>query len=115
MNFRSGFERTIAASLKRRKIAFEYETLKLPYTINHVYTPDFVLPNGIIIEVKGRFMPGDVSKMRAVKAQHPTLDIRFVFMDAHKKIPGQKQTHAAWADRHGFPWADKEIPSDWLV
>jgi len=111
---RSGFERTVAAWLKRKKVKFEYETMKIPYTINHTYNPDFILSNGVIIEVKGRFMPGDIPKMRAVKAQHPELDIRFVFMDAHKRISGQKQTHAQWAERHGFPWADKEIPEEWL-
>lgn len=111
---RSGFERTLAASLKQRKCAFTYEALKVPYTIAHVYKPDFQLANGIIVEAKGYFRPGDVSKMRAVKAQNPDLDIRFVFMDAHKRIPGQKQSHAAWADRHGFPWADKTIPDEWI-
>ena len=92
-----------------------YETMKIPYSINHVYNPDFILDNGIIIEAKGRFRPGDVAKMRAVKAQHPHLDIRFVFMAAHNKIPGQKSTYAQWAERHGFPWADGVIPEEWLV
>lgn len=111
---RSGFERTLAASLKKRKVAFLYEHRKVPYTISHVYKPDFELPNGILVEAKGYFRPGDIPKMRAVKAQNPDLDIRFVFMDAHKRVPGQKQTHAQWADRHGFPWAHKEIPDDWI-
>jgi predicted nuclease of restriction endonuclease-like RecB superfamily len=111
---RSGFERTLAADLKKRKVAFEYETVKVPYVIKHIYNPDFlILDNGILIEAKGYFRPGDVAKMRAVKAQNPDLDIRFVFMSAHKRIPGQKQTHAEWATRHGFPWADAKIPDDW--
>lgn len=113
-NFRSGFERTLATQLQAAKVSFEYESLKLPYSISHVYHPDFLLGNGIIIEAKGRFMPGDIAKMRAVKTQHPDLDVRFVFMDAHKKISGQKQTHAQWAERHGFPWADGKISEDWL-
>ena len=111
---RSGFERTVAAQLKRAKVSFKYETLTLPYVISHVYKPDFILSNGIIIEVKGYFRPGDIAKMRAVKAAHPDLDIRFLFMDAHKKIPGQKQTHAQWAERHGFPWASEVVPDEWL-
>jgi hypothetical protein len=111
---RSGFERTIAAQLKRAKVKFEYETLKLPYTIKHTYSPDFILENDVIIEVKGVFRPGDIAKMRAVKAAHPDLDIRFVFMHPNKKIPGQKQTHEQWADRHGFPWAVGAVPEDWF-
>ncbi len=113
-NYKSGFERTLATSLKSRKVPFEYETLKLRYVIPHTYSPDFILPNGIIIEAKGRFMPGDVPKMKAVKAAYPDLDIRFCFMDAHKRISGQKQTYANWADRHGFKWCDGTIPDEWI-
>lgn len=115
MAFKSGFERTLDAQLKKSKVSYTYETLKLPYIIPHNYIPDFILKNGIIIEAKGRFRPGDAGKMRAVKAAHPQLDIRFVFMDAHQKISGQKNTHAQWAERHGFPWADGDIPSEWLT
>ena len=111
---RSGFERTLAADLNKRKVAFGYETVKLPYVIKHIYNVDFhILDNGILIEAKGYFRPGDVAKMRAVKAAHPDRDIRFVFQQAHKRIPGQKQTHAEWATRHGFPWADGKIPEEW--
>lgn len=111
---RSGFERTLAAQLKKAKVAFEYEAEKIPYQIKHTYCPDFKLQNGVYIEAKGFFRPGDIAKMRAVKAQNPDLDIRFVFYNAHAKIRGQKQTHAQWAERHGFPWADGEIPKEWL-
>ena len=114
-NFKSGFERTLAAQIKKSKIAFEYEPIKLEYVIKHNYNPDFVLANGIIIEAKGYFRKGDIPKMRAIKAAYPDLDIRFVFMDADKKIPGQKTTHGQWAERHGFPYASGSIPADWLT
>ena len=115
MNFRSGFERTLATQLKRSKVACEYESLKLPYVIEHVYNPDFILGNGIIIEAKGRFRTSaEPAKMKAVKQHHPDLDIRFVFMDAHQKLPGQKSTYAQWAERHGFKWASGSIPEEWL-
>ena len=118
-NFKSGFERTLATQLKRAKVrSWAYEPIKLPYAISHNYHPDFVVEtiNGktIIIEAKGRFRPGDIAKMRAVKDQHPELDIRFVFMEAHSRIPRQKTTHAKWAERHGFPWADGVIPDEWF-
>lgn len=113
-NYRSGFERTVATSLKRRKVSFEYETMKLRYVIQHTYNPDIILGNGIVVELKGRFMPGDVPKMKAVKAAYPDLDIRFCFMNAHQKISGQKQTYAQWADRHGFKWCDGDIPDEWI-
>lgn len=112
---RSGWERTLDTQLKRAKVRYSYESEKIPYVINHTYCPDFVLGNGIRIEAKGYFRPGDVSKYRAVKAQNPDLDLRFVFMDADKKIPGQKTTHAGWCERHGFQWASGSIPKEWLL
>lgn len=112
---RSGYERTLAASLKRRGVSFGYETLELPYVRHHKYKPDFILDNGIIIEAKGRFRTSDEpAKMIAVKKQYPELDIRFVFMYAHQKITGQKQTYAQWAEKNGFLWANGEIPDEWV-
>ena len=97
-------------------ISFGYETLTLPYSQSHTYRPDFVLDNGIIIESKGHFRrgAGEAAKMIAVRDQHPELDIRFVFYNAHAKIGGQKQTYAQWATRNGFKWAHEEIPDEWL-
>ncbi len=115
MAFKSNFERTISAYLKRFKVAHEYESLKIPYIMNHTYSPDFVLANGVLIECKGRFRDAaEIAKMRAVKAQHPELDIRFCFMYPDKKILNYKTTHAQWAERHGFPWCSAEIPEEWL-
>lgn len=111
---KSGFERTLAAQLKSAKRPFTYETLSLDYMISHKYRPDFILDNGIIIEAKGYFRPGETAKMKAVKAAYPHLDIRFVFMDGNKKISGQKQTHGMWADKNGFPWASGRIPQEWI-
>ena len=115
MAFRSGFERTIDAQLKAAGVKHTYETLKLPYSIDHVYNPDFMLPNGIIIEVKGYFRsPAEIAKMRAVKYAHPERDIRFIFANADKKVLNYKTTHGEWATRHGFPWAEGRVPPEWL-
>lgn len=115
MAFRSAFERGGAADLKARKIKFEYETMEIPYTLSGTYHPDFILvEHGIIVEYKGLLDRDSKRKMLAVKQQHPDLDIRFVFMNANKKIPGTKQTHAQWADKNGYPWAEGKIPDEWL-
>lgn len=80
------------------------------------YTPDFVLPNGIIIETKGRFTTEDRQKMRLIKLQYPQLDIRFVFSNANARIAKQsKTTLAKWAETYGFPWAHKDLPKEWLT
>ena len=82
---------------------------------NHTYTPDFQLPNGIIIETKGRFVASDRKKHLLVKKQHPELDIRFIFQNAKGRInKGSKTTYADWCVKNGFLYADKEIPYEWF-
>ena len=54
MTFRSGLEEKVADLLVSLGVDYEYEETSYPYTIQHQYTPDFVLPdNGVILEVKG--------------------------------------------------------------
>ena len=84
--YRSRLEERLARWLEVNGQPFEYETLKLDYTIKAVYTPDFILPNGVILEAKGYFKPEDRRKMLAVKKQHPDLDIRLVFQQPHKEL-----------------------------
>lgn len=115
MAFKSGFERTVTANLSARGVNYEYESLELPYVLNGTYHPDIKLvDSGIIVELKGVLDRESKRKMAAVRAQYPDLDIRFLFMDASKKIPGTKQTHGQWATRLGFKWAEREIPQEWL-
>ncbi len=116
--WRSGLEEAVSDSLKRRSFGFEYETLTIPFqqpTKPRKYTPDFILPNGIIVETKGRFLTADRQKMLLVKEQYPELDIRFVFSNANQRISKQsKTTYAVWALTKGFLFAGKDIPSAWL-
>lgn len=114
--FRSLFEFDLARQLKKAKVKFKYEETKISYVLEKTYTVDFdILPNGIHIEAKGVLTPADRTKMRAVKEQHPDLDIRFVFQNSKNKLSkNSKTTYAQWADRHGFPWAHKRIPKEWL-
>lgn len=116
--YRSGLEETIGQQLERAAVPFAFEKRKIAYTkpeTNHKYTPDFELPNGIIIESKGRFVVADRQKHLLVKKQHPELDIRFVFSSSKQKISkGSKTTYADWCEKHGFKYADKLIPQAWL-
>ena len=115
--YRSGLEDDISVDLKKRGVSFEYETLKIKWTLleNKTYTPDFILPNGIIIESKGRFVAADRKKHLKVKEQHPNLDIRFVFSNSRAKLnKGAKSTYGDWCDKYGFTYADKRIPDEWL-
>lgn len=115
--YRSGLEDRISEQLKSLSVPFEYEKLKIKYEVNEVrtYTPDFKLPNGIIVESKGRFVAADRKKHLLVRVQNPFLDIRFVFSNSKAKISkGSKTTYADWCIKHGFLFSDKLIPKEWL-
>ena len=114
-NYRSGFEAKLAHQLKRGGVSFQYETLQLEYTKTATYTPDFILPNGIIIEAKGLWTVEDRTKHLLVREQHPHLDIRLVFMNASNKIrKGSNTTYAVWCEKKNIKYANKTIPKSWL-
>ena len=116
--FRSGLEERIAEQLDKAGVDYTYEEVKVKYikpASQHVYTPDFVLANGIIVETKGRFLMADRQKHILVKRHNPTLDIRFVFSNSNARISKtSRTTYASWCEKNGFKYADKTIPKEWL-
>lgn len=118
--YRSGLEETIAGQLDQHNVPYEYEDKKntvryVKPATNHTYLPDFKLPNGIIVETKGRFVLADRKKHELIKKQHPELDIRFVFSNSNAKISKKsKTTYGTWCEKLGIPYADKTIPLEWL-
>lgn len=116
--FRSGLEEQVAQQLKDAGVAYDYESIKLQYikpARSAKYTPDFILPNGIIVETKGRFVVEDRQKHLILKDQHPKLDIRFVFSNSKTKISkNSKTSYADWCVKYGFTYADKLIPKAWF-
>ena len=128
--YRSGLEHTNAELLKKKKVPFTYEVLKIKYvepSSNHTYTPDFVITTqsgkSIIIETKGIWAFKDRLKHLLVRQQHPDLDIRFVFTRSKSRIT--KTSLTTYADIcnglgrgkfKGVTWlyADKTIPEDWI-
>ena len=116
--FRSGLEEKVADYLTSKGVGFSFETLKVPYVkpeTKHIYTPDFILDNGIIIETKGRWLLDDRKKHLLIRKQHPNLDIRILFQNANAKISkGSKTSFADFCEKHGIPYAHREIPEAWL-
>lgn len=116
--YRSGLEDKVGSQLDTLGIQYEYEKLKIKYSVNEVrtYTPDFkILSNGIIVETKGRFVAADRKKHLLIKQQYPLLDIRFVFSNSNAKISkNSKTSYADWCNKNGFMYADKLIPKEWL-
>ena len=115
--FRGTLEHGIAEDLKSKKVKFEYETVRIKWThlTQRTYKPDFILSNGIIIEAKGFFQARERTRALAIKEQHPSLDIRFVFGNSKNKLyTGSKTTYAEWCNNNGFKYSDITIPEEWI-
>ena len=103
----------------REDAKFEYEPHRIYYEVpakKKFYTPDFqLLDNGIYLEFKGYFRPENRETALNVRRSNPDLDIRFVFQNPKVKINKKsKTTYADWCDQHGFMWADKFVPKEWI-
>ena len=115
--YRSNLEKDIANLLEGLGVSFQYESEKLSYTIEHNYTPDFVLPNYTYLEAKGYWSPEDRRKILNVKKSNPEIDLRMVFQSPYNTISKKsKTTYAQWCERHDIPWSSyQDIPIEWLV
>ena len=115
--FRSNLEERVAELLQMFAIDYEYESKRVPYTIQHHYCPDFILPNNVHLETKGYWDATDRRKILAVKKDNPDLDLRMIFQSPYNKISKKsKTTYAMWCEKHDIPWASyKKIPLDWLL
>ena len=117
MAFRSGLEERVADLLCELGVKYEYESTKIPYVIQHTYTPDFILPNGVYLECKGYWDAEDRRKIKAVKTLNPELDLRMVFQAPYNTISKtSKTTYAKYCERLDIPWTSyANIPIEWLI
>jgi hypothetical protein len=121
LGYKSGFEAKIAEQLNSHDLQAKelYEKTTIKYTVparDSRYTVDWSLPNGILVESKGRWTAADRKKHLLVKQQHPELDLRIVFQSSKNKISkGSKTTYADFCDKHGIVWAEKTIPESWYT
>lgn len=118
---RSKLEKTFEDILKEYEVEYGYEVTKIPYKIpesDHKYIVDWTLLNGLYIETKGWLKDHqERQKYLLLKAQHPSLDLRFVFANPQKLCGGTKMTHQQWAEKNGFRWCsiyDKEQVQSWI-
>lgn len=112
---RSGLEDRVIEPLKVLKVPYAYEQYSIKFTpAIRTYTPDLVLENGLIIEIKGLFLSADRSKHKWIRKQYPHLEIRFVFQSARTKVEGGSVSNAEWCKKNGFQYAEKFIPREWL-
>ena len=130
--FRSKFEHRLALSLEERGIKYGYEEEEWEYFTKvqggicddcngtHIlkrrwYTPDFFLPNGIIIEAKGQFTASNRVTLKAVREANPSFDLRLVFMANNRISKNSTTTYSLWCDQFKFKWALGRIPDEWLL
>lgn len=116
--FRSRLEEDISNLMLELGVDHDYEATQIPYTIKHVYTPDFFLPNKhIYLEAKGYWRPADRRKIKTIKEQNPDLDLRMVFQNPFNTISKKsKTTYAQWCERHDIKWSSyHNLPLEWLI
>ena len=129
---RSGLEAKIATQLINDKVDYTYETEsfmwleRLPRAqcthcgskkscfVERSYTPDFFLPNGVILEVKGKFTSRDRKIAAAMKEQYPDLDIRMVFEKDNWLNKNHKNRYSDWCKSKGIDYCLMKVPESWL-
>tara|TARA_R110000850_G_scaffold33341_2_gene90875 strand:+ start:6445 stop:6963 length:519 start_codon:yes stop_codon:yes gene_type:complete len=117
--YRSGSEKKTGELLEAIKVPFSFEPHYIEYTWLEYkkYLPDFLLPNGIYLEVKGRFKLEDRKKHLFVREHQPDLDIRFVFDNPNGKLnKGAKSSYADWCIKNGYLFcknSDHQVIEEW--
>ena len=116
--YRSWLEADVAHALDNQKVKFKYEEEKITYVVPaqvHTYTPDIELPNGIIVEVKGRWTAADRKKMGLVLEQNQDKDIRILFAVDNKISKNSRTRYSSWCKRRNIKYAiGREIPEEWI-
>jgi hypothetical protein len=120
--YRSKFEKNVAASLRKNKIKFGYETRTLRFVQPakaRKYRPDFELQGtSFVVECKGKLTAQDRTKLEWAQAQNPDVPIVILFMRSRNYLrKGSKTTYSDWATKAGFRWfcweQDKERFLKW--
>lgn len=120
--YRSGLEDKVSRQIADAGLVVNYETDKITYVWperTSTYTPDFKLPKKggfFYVETKGRWTVEDRQKHLLLRQQHPDLDIRFVFSNQNAKLyKGSPNRYCDWCTKHGFLFANRTIPKEWLA
>lgn len=114
--YKSSMEHRVIEPLLSR--GAEYEPCFLRYPAQRLlrYTPDVVLPNGIVVEVKGWFTGKDRTKLRDVRAAYPDLELRMVLATPRAYITQKReQTQSGWCEANGIRWAEQAVPDSWFT
>ena len=130
--YRSKLEERVCNNLRNRKVKYAYEPYQIKYTTEvkpaycancghnvvlkqRNYTPDLVLDNGIVIEIKGKFTAEMRKKMIAVRDCNPHLDVRMLFQSDNWLTRKKFQRYSDWCEKQGFVYhVGERVPDDWV-
>lgn len=130
--FRSRFEYNIAMTLWNKGIKFEYERESWEYHADvyqgmcadcggnkvismRKYTPDFFLPNGLVVEAKGRLDPPTRTQLLAVMESNPDKELVLLFAKDNWMTKAHKNRYSDWCEKHNIDYSIGSIPDEWLV
>jgi len=130
---RSGFEERIAKELDDAGVTYEYESTAFRYEEplrknlalcgdcgsrrllrTGSYTPDFKLSSGLYIETKGRFTAADRRKMKAMKTQHPEVEIVMLFMRDNALSRKSRTFYSDWCMENDYDFSIGTLKQEWL-
>lgn len=131
--FRSKFEEKVAQYLEDRGVNYGYELYEYEYeaplrknkawcadcggtTLVRTgwYTPDFFLPNGIIVEAKGRFTAENRRKMLAVREAHPNETFVLLFQRNNRIHKRSETRYSDWCESNNFDYSIGVPKDEWL-
>lgn len=129
--YRSKLEVLTAQLLTKNKINFEYEAKRIPFRSRvksgvcgecdcttvyqkRQYLPDFTLPDGHVIEAKGRLTSSERTKFLGIRAFNPELRVSFVFGADNKLSKGKPKRYSDWCKENGFDYGVKQLPPSCL-
>ncbi len=116
--YKSQFERRVAEQIRKVDGCVKYEPYSISYTVPakvKKYKLDFELKAGTLVEAKGVFELEDRQKQLYLKEQYPDAQIHLLFQNANLPLKkGAKTTLGEWATKHGFTWAEGQIPDEWF-
>lgn len=128
---RSGYEAAIRKDLDARGVEYLYEpttyalTLDVPNAhcalcghrrvVKRIkYTPDFLFPNGLVVEAKGKFTARD-RKIALAFVIQPGQRYAMLFQRDNKLSPKSGTRYSEWCADVGIRYAvGTEIPKEWL-
>ena len=111
--FDSQYEQTVFECIKAAGVVPEYHPPGVPYQLSAVYVPDFRVGD-IYLEIKGYFDQDQRRKMAAVREARPDLDIRILFQNRDRNIPGGEMLLSKWCQKYRIKCAFRTMPDDWL-